>query len=245
MCMWLFGSVRTFFKKNLHVIELSHFSSMFWIDHTYFVYSTPPMPFGWHSSSLAQLLWTHWRCACDFLEVFGQFSKNLHVVGLKSFFQHVLNRWHLHVLCVINSSHIFRLTFFKPCTVVHWRCACDFLEDYRHYLKNLPVHIIELSHFSSMFWINCIYHHQLITFTIMDKCFRAAWPFYSWIDFRCVLGKTDLWSRLGSCTICCVIVHTDKMQTFDPTESLNLWNTEGSRAGRPNNKPCGTWEFEV
>jgi hypothetical protein len=28
-----------------------------------------------------------------------------------------------------------------------------------------------------MFWINCIYHHQLITFTIMNECFRATRPF--------------------------------------------------------------------
>jgi hypothetical protein len=33
-----------------------------------------------------------------------------------SFFQHVLNKQHL--LCVINFSRMFRLTFFKPCTVV-------------------------------------------------------------------------------------------------------------------------------
>jgi hypothetical protein len=33
-----------------------------------------------------------------------------------SFFQHVLNRRHL--LCEINSSHTFRPTFIKPCTVV-------------------------------------------------------------------------------------------------------------------------------
>jgi hypothetical protein len=42
-------------------------------------------------------------------------------------------------------------------------------------LKNL--HVVELNHFSSMFWINCIYLHQLITFTIMDKCCRATRPF--------------------------------------------------------------------
>jgi hypothetical protein len=28
------------------------------------------------------LLWTHRRCACDFLEMFGYFSKNLHIVEL-------------------------------------------------------------------------------------------------------------------------------------------------------------------
>jgi hypothetical protein len=103
------------FSKNLHVGELSHFSSMFWIDGTYFVQSTLLTPLGWHSSNFVQLLWTHWRS------------------------------------------------------------ACDFLEDYRHSLKKL--HVIELSNFSSMFWINCIYCHQLITFTIKDKSFRAIWPF--------------------------------------------------------------------
>ena len=45
----------------------------------------------------------------------------------------------------------------------------------RTFSKNF--HVVELSDFSSMFWINCIYRHQLITFTIMDKCFRATWPF--------------------------------------------------------------------
>jgi hypothetical protein len=29
------------FLKNLHLVELSHFSSMFWIDGTYFVYNQP------------------------------------------------------------------------------------------------------------------------------------------------------------------------------------------------------------
>jgi hypothetical protein len=83
----------------------------------------PLTPLGWHSSNLVQLLWTHWRC------------------------------------------------------------AYDFLEDYRHYLKNL--HVVELGHFFSMFWINCIYCHQLITFTIMDKInvLEQPNPFYSWIDF--------------------------------------------------------------
>jgi hypothetical protein len=93
-----------------------------------------------------------------------------------SFFQHVLNRRHL--LYVINSSHTFRLTYSSNLVQLlwtHWRCACDFLEDYRHYLKNL--HVVELNHFSSMFWINCIYCHQLITVTIMDKCLRATRPF--------------------------------------------------------------------
>jgi hypothetical protein len=43
------------------------------------------------------------------------------------------------------------------------------------YLKNLLV--VEFSHFSSMFWINCIYRHQLITVTIMGKCFRVSQTF--------------------------------------------------------------------
>jgi hypothetical protein len=42
-------------------------------------------------------------------------------------------------------------------------------------LKNF--HVVELNHFSSMLWINCICRHQLKTFTIMDKCFRATRPF--------------------------------------------------------------------
>jgi hypothetical protein len=54
MCMWLFGSVWTFFEKFT--------------------------------------CWTY------------------------PFFQHVLHR--VYILCVINSSHTFRLTFFKPCTIV-------------------------------------------------------------------------------------------------------------------------------
>jgi hypothetical protein len=47
----------------------------------------------------------------------------------------------------------------------------------RTFSKKLHVHVVELSHFSSMFWINCIYLHQLITFTIMDIRFRAIRPF--------------------------------------------------------------------
>jgi hypothetical protein len=38
--------------------------------------------------------------------------------------------------------------------------------------------------FSCVFWINCIYCHQLITFTIMDKCFRATRPFLFWNRFK-------------------------------------------------------------
>jgi hypothetical protein len=52
-------------------------------------------------SNCVQLLWTHWRCACDFLEVFQHFLINFHVVEHLSFLQNVLNRWYL--LCVINS----------------------------------------------------------------------------------------------------------------------------------------------
>jgi hypothetical protein len=78
---------------------------------TCFVKSTSPTPFIWHSSNLAQMLWTHWRCAYDFF-----FSKNLNVLELKSFFKHVLSRRHL--LCIINSSYTFILTFFKLCTIV-------------------------------------------------------------------------------------------------------------------------------
>jgi hypothetical protein len=36
-------------------------------------------------SNFAQLLWTHWRCACDFLEVFEHISKTLHVAELRDF----------------------------------------------------------------------------------------------------------------------------------------------------------------
>jgi aerobic-type carbon monoxide dehydrogenase small subunit (CoxS/CutS family) len=71
--------------------------------------------------------------ACDFLEVFRHFSKNLHIVELSH-----LNRWHL--LCVINLSHSFLLTFFKPCTVVMDTLkiyACDFLEVFGHFLKKI------------------------------------------------------------------------------------------------------------
>jgi hypothetical protein len=34
------------------------------------------------SSNLAQLLWTHRRCACDCFEMFGHFSKTVQIVGL-------------------------------------------------------------------------------------------------------------------------------------------------------------------
>jgi hypothetical protein len=54
-------------------------------------------PLGWHSSNLAQLLWTDWRCACDILEVFRHFSKNLIVVE-RTFFQNFLNRCYFIVI---------------------------------------------------------------------------------------------------------------------------------------------------
>jgi hypothetical protein len=41
--------------------------------------------------------------------------------------------------------------------------SCDghieFLKVFGHFSKNL--HTVEFSHFSSMFWVNCIYRHQL------------------------------------------------------------------------------------
>jgi hypothetical protein len=68
---------------------------------------------------LAQLLWTHWRRTCDVLELFGHFS-NLRVVELSNFTSMLAGGHCLigYLLCVIKSSRTFRLTFFKPCTVV-------------------------------------------------------------------------------------------------------------------------------
>jgi hypothetical protein len=129
ICMRLFWKCSDIFRKNYMKLNLVIFPSMFWIDGTYIVYSTPPTPLGWYSSNLVQLLWTLW-----------------------------------------------------------W-CACDFLEDYRHYLRNL--HVVELSHFSSMFWINCIFRYQLITYTIINVLEQPG-PFYSWIDFLKEEYKLDL-----------------------------------------------------
>jgi hypothetical protein len=74
------------------------------------------------------------------------------------------------------------LTFFKPCTVVMDTLKmCILLSGRLQTLfeKLTTVHAVELSHFSSMFWINCIHRHQLI----MEKCFRATRPSLFWIDF--------------------------------------------------------------
>jgi hypothetical protein len=54
MCMRLFGSVQIFFEK-----WSCHFSSRYWINSTCFMQSIPLTPLGWHSSTSAQLLWTH------------------------------------------------------------------------------------------------------------------------------------------------------------------------------------------
>jgi hypothetical protein len=44
-----------------------------------------------------------------------------------------------YLYCVINSSRIFRLTFFNLAQLLwtHWRCAYDFFKVYRHCLKKL------------------------------------------------------------------------------------------------------------
>jgi hypothetical protein len=103
-----------------------------------------------------------------------------------------LNRWHL--LCVINSSHTFKLTFFKPCTVVidTLKMCMWVFGSIRTFFEKL--HVVELSHFSSMFWINCIYRHQLITFIIMDKCFRATQPFLFLNQFFDFVTVIHLWT---------------------------------------------------
>jgi hypothetical protein len=63
------------------------------------------------------------------------------------------------LLCVINSSHTFRLTFFKPCTVVMdtlKMCMWLFGSVWTFFIK-FTIHVVELIHFSSMFWIDGTY----------------------------------------------------------------------------------------
>jgi hypothetical protein len=84
--LYVFGH----FSKNVHVVELRHLSSMSWIG---VINSSPTL--SWHSPNLAQSLLTHWRCACDFLEVLKHFFENFTFIWTKSFFQHVLNKLHL------------------------------------------------------------------------------------------------------------------------------------------------------
>jgi hypothetical protein len=105
MCMWAFWKFWGIFWKNLLVVELSHFSSMFWIDSTYFMQSTSLTPLGWHSSNFVPLIWTHWRCACNFLEDL----KNLHVVEL-SHFPNILNKLHLLITFIIMDNFFFWAT---------------------------------------------------------------------------------------------------------------------------------------
>jgi hypothetical protein len=106
MCM-TFWSVRTFFGKctcwtwcNIqHVLNR-------WYLHCLINYSHTSI--GWHSAKSAHLLWTHRRCACYFLDMFGLFMKNWHVVELSHFSN-------MFWICVVNSSHTSKLTF---CTFV-------------------------------------------------------------------------------------------------------------------------------
>jgi hypothetical protein len=109
--------------------------------------SNPLTPSGWHSFKLAQLLWTHWRRACDFIEAFGHFSKHLHVV--------------------------------------------------------------ELSHISSMFWAHDIHRHQLTTVSIMEKVLEQSSPFYSWIDFF-FLNERSKYTNFEKCVVYIRVVNAFK-----------------------------------
>jgi hypothetical protein len=72
----------------------------------------------------SQLLWTHWRCACDYFEVFRHFTKNFHVVELGHFSSmYCFNR--RHVFCVISCSDIIQTL---QLLWTHWRYACGCLE---------------------------------------------------------------------------------------------------------------------
>jgi hypothetical protein len=115
MCMWLFGSVRTFFEKYTcswtwsffqHVLNRRHLLCVINSSHTFKL--TFFKPYKVVMDTLKMCMW-----------LFGSvrtFFEKFTCSWTWSFFQHVLNRRQL--LCVINSSHTFRLTFFKPCTVI-------------------------------------------------------------------------------------------------------------------------------
>jgi hypothetical protein len=74
---------------------------------------------------LCKVFMTHLRCACGVLGVFGLC---FFLIYMKlNHFSTMFAGGHLltgYLLCVINSSHTFRLTFFKPCTVMDTLKMC-------------------------------------------------------------------------------------------------------------------------
>jgi hypothetical protein len=74
MCMWLFGSVQTFSKRFTCSWTLSFFQHVLTRLNLLCVINSSHT-FMFTFSNFAQLLWTHWRCACDFLKVSDVFHK--------------------------------------------------------------------------------------------------------------------------------------------------------------------------
>jgi hypothetical protein len=119
------------FRTIYMLLNVVIFSSMFWIDGTYDVLSTLKLC-TFVIDTLTTSMW-----------LFGSvqtFVKTLHVIELCVFFRHALNRRYL--LSVINSSHAFKLTFFRLCTAVNvmdtlkmcmwffWKCSDFFRKIY-------------------------------------------------------------------------------------------------------------------
>jgi hypothetical protein len=83
-------------------------------------------PFNWHSSNFVVIMMCMWHFG-SVLTFFEKFTCSWTL----SFFQHLVNGGYLY--CVINSSHIFRLTFSKLCIIVmdswiyvhmtFWKCS--------------------------------------------------------------------------------------------------------------------------
>jgi hypothetical protein len=123
-------------------------------------------------SNFVQLLSTHWQSACDFLEVFGHFLKNLHVVELSNFYASRSKTWgHIDFVLpvILSSAENFNLgyNFWMIGTralIFHMNVSCN--KTFPWVLKYLTL------------WPWCLTYLVTLMFDLLNENFDLSYIFW-------------------------------------------------------------------